>query len=177
MPKKQKQPTSLITAREGPAGLGILLATVFLIIMLVLSVVVCIEQPLNFLAWTMLVLFAFPLIFILGIEQNIFPYLHKRKWISVALFYFCLVMLIPMGAMMWFYAYNVAIIVIFIIFFVPALVAALHMFTTQEQWQGGKTRVKDGVKRGARTVANKVRRKKPKTTKRKKVKRKMQRSR
>lgn len=130
----KRKAVGYITSRPPPLGLVIVLVVAFLALFSIMSIYFAIISSGNPAAIMMVLFFAVPLLFILGIETNAFPDLPKRKWKSVALFYITALFIIPIIGTL-FVTINVAIILMLIIFSVPLLIAIGHLATSEGGWE------------------------------------------
>jgi len=162
-----------LTSREWPTGLFIWFATVFLILMLMMSIYqTAITGGVNPATWLMIIFFSIPLLFILGVENNAFPDLSKRKWPSLVVFYFCAMMVIPF-AVSSLISFNIAIIIVAIIFGIPLLLSTIHLLTSENTWFDFKAKSKEKLapkgsirKKISAKIKSKTKKKKPRKLKR-----------
>ena len=122
-----------ITSRQGPEGIVTVAVTFFLFIMVLMSLYSIVMTSGHAAAWMMLVFFGIPLMFVLSIEDNAFPNLEKRKYKSIILFYFTALIVIPFAVSV-FVSFNVAVLIIFVIFFIPLAISAIHLFSREQKW-------------------------------------------
>jgi hypothetical protein len=129
----ERKAVGYLTSRPPPIGLVIVIAIAVLTLFLIMSVYFAIVSAGNPAAIMMVLFFAIPLLFILGVENNAFPDLPKRKWKTVVLFYITGLFVIPLVGSI-FISFNVALLVTLIIFAIPMAFAAIHLATSEEGW-------------------------------------------
>ena len=131
--KINKTQKGYITSRQGPGGIVTVALTFFLFIMVLMSLYSIVMTSGHAAAWMMLVFFGIPLMFVLSVEDNAFPNLEKRKYKTIILFYFTALIVIPFAVSM-FVSFNVAVLIIFVIFIIPLIFSAAHLFSKEQKW-------------------------------------------
>ena len=131
--RSNRRAVGYLTSRPGPMGLVIVLAIALLALFVIISIYFAIVSAANPAAIMMVLFFAVPLLFILGVEENAFPDLSKRKWTSVVAFYITGLFVIPIIGSI-FFSFNVVLLLMLIIFGVPMVISAIHLATTEESW-------------------------------------------
>jgi len=121
------------TSRPPPLGLLIVLAITGLALFTIMSIYFAIVSGGNSAAIMMILFFGVPLAFIIGVEENAFPDLPKRKWKSMALFYVTAIFVIPLVGSL-FISFNIALILLLIIFAIPMALGLIHLVTSEEKW-------------------------------------------
>lgn len=121
----------------------------------------------------LLLFFAVPLMFIIGVEHNIFPDLPSRKYKSMALFYFCALVAIPFGVS-FLVGFNFAALFFFVVFAFFMFLSLGHLFTSEQQWASGTKKVKTKFHNAGSKTKKKlgsVKRRLPKRKKKRRLKR------
>jgi hypothetical protein len=164
---KKNQKAGYITSRTGSDGMIILVLTVLLAIFVIISIYSIILTSGHAASLVLLLLFAVPLMFILGVENNAFPNLPKRKYKSTVLFYFTAIFVIPMVFSV-FIEFNIALLITLIIFGVPMIIAVVHLATDDKGWirfSDNSKKVGARIKKGAKNTKQRIKKrfkKKPK---------------
>jgi len=128
-----RRAVGLITSRSGPMGLVIIIGVALLALFAIVSVYFAIVSSGNPAAIMMVLFFIVPLGFILTYETNAFPDLPHRKIKSLVAFYITGLFVIPIVGTL-FVSFNVALILMLIIFGIPFAIAIIHLATTEDNW-------------------------------------------
>jgi hypothetical protein len=149
----KKKVVGYLTSRPPPLGLLIVLAIAVLGLFTIMSVYFAIASSGNPAAIMMIFFFGVPLLFIIGIEENAFPDLPKRKWKSVVLFYFTVLFVIPMIGSL-FVSFNIALTLTLIIFGIPMAFATIHMASTEAGWYNFRVRSRTKLSNAGSKISN-----------------------
>jgi len=128
--KQKYKNYGLFSNRQGSDKLIIYAALTIVGILLVISLWALAENVLNPGAWAMLVFFGYAMGLILLYEENVFPTLQGNKWISYAISWFCMFIAVPVVVSL-ITSFDIASLVLAMIFFVPGFLAILHILNEQ----------------------------------------------
>jgi short subunit fatty acids transporter len=95
--------------------------------------------------------------FIIEVENNAFPDLPKRKYKSIGLFYVTAIFVIPLVGTL-FTSFNIALILMLIIFGLPMAIALIHMVTTEAGWWDFRVSSREKLSRAGEKIKSPVRR-------------------
>lgn len=154
----------LITSRPyGSAGrFTVLLGFVFLLFMVLMSVGVLYQTPLNPVVWATIAFFGGLLVLLLIEEKNIFPALCREKLIWAVCAWFIVFMLAPYIAMNISY-FSFPIFIIIIVFFIILVPIVARIAVPENKWVEVKENVKYKVTH-PRTIGKKEVKKTKKST-------------